>query len=351
MSDQPPAATPDPADAAQTPLERRYRRLLRVYPAPYRADRADEIVGTYLDLVDPRRRWPSPGDALDVLRGGLHERLRGYGALGLLAALPLAASLALHTLLALSAFLLVRVELATPPVPELPTVGPVQTLGAVVWLGWLVVGLSAPLLPGRWTRRAALAVVLLTLALPAAAGLTGQPRPPLLVLVPTTALGLVTLALPAEPGRLTRILTPLAAGVGAVASGAWWDDADRYLMYHSTPEILAAAGELLVALAVAVALRYTVNGDDRGLWATLLLAVPAGLLTVQPLTKHLWAHPGGSPSWGAYAGTSVLVVLAGGLLLAAMIASRAARHRAVRRRLASGVCPTCGHRPVDEPAG
>ncbi|MEU4427969.1 hypothetical protein AB0F81_45725, partial [Actinoplanes sp. NPDC024001] len=58
-------------------LERRYRRLVRIfYPAGYRAERGTEIVGTYLALASPDRRWPSAADAGDLAAGGLRQRLR-----------------------------------------------------------------------------------------------------------------------------------------------------------------------------------------------------------------------------------------------------------------------------------
>ncbi|GAA3884916.1 hypothetical protein GCM10022243_57170 [Saccharothrix violaceirubra] len=49
-----------------TPLERRYRRLLRVLPADYRADREEEMVATLLDdrtdELDREHGWPGWGE-------------------------------------------------------------------------------------------------------------------------------------------------------------------------------------------------------------------------------------------------------------------------------------------------
>jgi hypothetical protein len=75
-------------------LERRYRRLLRAYPAAYRAERGDEIVGTFLDTAGPDRRWPHVRDAADLLGDGLRQHLRARHARGLEAGAPLAATLA-----------------------------------------------------------------------------------------------------------------------------------------------------------------------------------------------------------------------------------------------------------------
>ncbi|WP_162907883.1 hypothetical protein [Allorhizocola rhizosphaerae] len=56
-------------------LERRYRRLLLCYPRSYRRARADEIVGTLLDLAPPGRTRPTVREAVNLLRQGLRARL------------------------------------------------------------------------------------------------------------------------------------------------------------------------------------------------------------------------------------------------------------------------------------
>ncbi|MEU7934965.1 hypothetical protein [Micromonospora echinofusca] len=95
-------------------LERRYHRLLRAYPAEYRRARGAEIVGTYLDLAGPGRRWPSPADAADLVRGGLRQRLRAAGAADLVPGVRLAAVLAFLTATALAGAWSV-LELRPPP--------------------------------------------------------------------------------------------------------------------------------------------------------------------------------------------------------------------------------------------
>ena len=67
-------------------LERRYRKLLRAYPLGYRAQREEEILGTYLELAGQDRRWPTARDATDVLASSLRERLRANGTLGVIPA-------------------------------------------------------------------------------------------------------------------------------------------------------------------------------------------------------------------------------------------------------------------------
>ncbi|RAO43458.1 hypothetical protein GAR06_04590 [Micromonospora saelicesensis] len=339
---------PNPAqEQAGSPLESRYRRLLWAYPGDYQAERGDEIVGTYLDTVDPGRRWPSPHDAVDLLGAGLRERLRGYGALGLVAALPLAATAALNTLVAVSAFLLLQVEFEDPRFARLDPVGPFQTLGAVIWLGWLLVGLAATALPGAWARTAAAGGFLLTIAVPPVAAVTSQPGPPLFVLAPAVALGLATLALPSHPGWVARSLPPLTAGcvtAASVAFSAAENGGNMFTSYGSTPELLAMAGGVMFALVLLVGLGRALRADDAGLWATLLLATPAGLFGADQLSQATWGTSGGGPAPTAFAVTAGSIVLVGAGLLTAALAGQAARHQTVRRRLLDDACPTCGHR-------
>jgi hypothetical protein len=75
-------------------LERRYRRLLLAYPSTYRVYRGEEIVSTLCDGARPRQRFPRPVEALDLVAGGLRERLGGPASTpladGLRLALPIA---------------------------------------------------------------------------------------------------------------------------------------------------------------------------------------------------------------------------------------------------------------------
>jgi hypothetical protein len=55
-------------------LERRARWLLRAYPAAYRADRGEEIIGTLLEAVPPGRDWPPSREAVALVAAGLRAR-------------------------------------------------------------------------------------------------------------------------------------------------------------------------------------------------------------------------------------------------------------------------------------
>ncbi|MEN3610069.1 GlsB/YeaQ/YmgE family stress response membrane protein [Plantactinospora sp. ZYX-F-223] len=324
-------------------LERRYRRLLHAYPSRYRSSRGDELVGTYLDLVDQDRRWPSRHDAVDVLRGGLRQRLREQGALGLAASVPIAATIAVGTLAALAAFLLIQVEFTNLPAHVLPAqVGPAQTLGVFLWIGWLLAALATTVLPGRWARRGVAAAILLTLTVIPASPLSGLPRPPLYVLVPVLAFGLTALALPARPGWAGRIPPLLGALTGTAAaalfevvegSGNW------FTSYNSTVEVLGTAGVGLVGLALAFGLVRAVTGDSTALWSVVLLVTPAGLLGIRPIADWYW---GGASTWRELAATTAVLPLLGAGLLLAVVAWHGARYRAIRARAAGNPCPTCG---------
>lgn len=55
-------------------VERRARWLLRAYPAAYRADRGEEIIGTLLEAVPPGQDWPPPREAVALAAAGLRAR-------------------------------------------------------------------------------------------------------------------------------------------------------------------------------------------------------------------------------------------------------------------------------------
>jgi hypothetical protein len=64
----------DPAGADRvTPLERRSRLVLRAYPAAYRRERGEEMIGTLLETT-PDRAWPKLQDVCALAVGGLKAR-------------------------------------------------------------------------------------------------------------------------------------------------------------------------------------------------------------------------------------------------------------------------------------
>ena len=59
-----------------TGLERRYRRLLRCYPAGFRCEHEEEILTVLLADAQEGQRWPRPAEAAALLRSGIHMRLK-----------------------------------------------------------------------------------------------------------------------------------------------------------------------------------------------------------------------------------------------------------------------------------
>ncbi len=59
-----------------TPLERRYRILLRAYPNAYRDERQAELLGVLLDSAPKGQTRPAPREAIDLVCSGTRTRLR-----------------------------------------------------------------------------------------------------------------------------------------------------------------------------------------------------------------------------------------------------------------------------------
>jgi hypothetical protein len=78
-----------------TKLERRARALLRAYPAQYRRDRAEEMIGTLLEAAPPGRSFPTARDTWALIAGGRHARAARNRSLGVRANLRLALLLGL----------------------------------------------------------------------------------------------------------------------------------------------------------------------------------------------------------------------------------------------------------------
>jgi hypothetical protein len=63
--------------AAHAELERRYRRLLRLYPREFRARRWAEMLGVLMAAARDGQNRPARGDVSDIVKGSLLMRLRG----------------------------------------------------------------------------------------------------------------------------------------------------------------------------------------------------------------------------------------------------------------------------------
>jgi hypothetical protein len=276
------------ADPAPSTLERRYRTLLRAYPARYRAERGEEILGTLLDLAGPDRRSPRISDAADLVASGLRYRLGMGTVAGLDGGLATAAPIALCVAAGISAFAWWRVEPVTPGVHigGSALFGLFRTLGPVAYLAWLVAAAGWAVLrtgPARLLVGFAIAV---TLTLPFVAPLTGVDRPPLWVLMALSAFGV--LALGGYPRPLStdeRLAVPVGAVAVAITASAVmraWPPSGGGFGYYYQPTIsrVGTITASVVAAVAAVAVVRAVRGrsGSEWLWAAALLALPAGWL-------------------------------------------------------------------------
>ncbi|MFV2101371.1 hypothetical protein [Micromonospora sp. LOL_024] len=325
-----------------TALERRYRRLLLAYPADYRRDRGDEIVGTYLDLADGGRRWPSPSDAADLVRGGLRQRLRAAVATDLIPGVRLAGLLALATATFLAGFWMV-VEQQQPVGAGVPGFGPFVSAGVVLWLVWLLAALLVLVAPGRPTHVTITVAMLATTAVPALSLAAGLPRPPLLVLAPQVALGVLALAVDRHLPLTARFLPIVtAASGGAFASRAggslYWGS------YRWTSEqLLPATGAVLLVVTVLLAVGLAIRQDTRGGWAVLALLTPSGLLSVHILASAVDGLGGAPrPTYPTLVGTALVVGLLGPTVLPAAVALRRRAGILSAGPRPTKPCPTCG---------
>ncbi|MCO8273705.1 hypothetical protein M1L60_24215 [Actinoplanes sp. TRM 88003] len=256
-------------------LRERYTRLLRWYPVADRADRGAEIVDTYVDLAATGQRRPRPADAVDLMAGGLRQRLRAHSALGLADALPVAGSLALMMTTVLAAVWLINTE--SPGVwhdPASPMLGPFHSIGTPTWVAWLLAPLAAPLGLGRWAVAAAITV---TAAVAVAVSVVPwfemtALHPPLFLLVAQIGLGLAALAADNRRGLLDTAVVIAPAAVAAALAAMVVPE------HQIGREALSVAALILVTAVVVLGVFFTARRDRRGWWPAALLVWPVLLL-------------------------------------------------------------------------
>jgi hypothetical protein len=156
-------------------LQRRYTRLLRLYPRSYLQKRGDEMLATLLDASPGDRKRPTLADTADIavhatqMRLGLSsDRFTGR-------VLEVAASPGLAIAAAVSFVLFLSTELyallnhqyglnlvidgaGTSIVPR-PHFGPFATTGAVIYVGWIAITAIALIWPARRRSLAVFGVV------------------------------------------------------------------------------------------------------------------------------------------------------------------------------------------------
>jgi hypothetical protein len=132
-------------ERAEELLARRYRWLVRAYPADYRDRRGEEIVGLLLDASAPGQRWPAPAAAADLLVGGLRRRIGGLTFASVSGCLSAAGPMALALAAGLSLFWLLGYELAGEPnwtQYGVSPLGPFETSAPITYAAWVATAAS-----------------------------------------------------------------------------------------------------------------------------------------------------------------------------------------------------------------
>lgn len=308
-------------------LEQRYRRLLRIYPGRYRAERGEEIVGTYMECAAEERTRPSIADVGDIAKAGLRQRLR-YAPEGLPGGMRLAAVMGLSIVTAVALVFTVRVEM-TPLLQGslFDSFGPYQSPAVIAWATWMLTGLAAAVLPGRLTRGLVLLPLIVTVGYIPIAYQTNYGSPPMFSVVPLVIFGAMALAWPKTPHWTMRIAPP-AALVLALAPMAFVAPNRPYRESAAVLFMPVAVLLLLGALAAGGVVEYLVRRTTRALWATSLLLLPAAWFATYPAAGTRMMTEGWTIPSGRYIPTAIwlgLVAMAVPLVALAWSHRRAAK--------------------------
>ncbi len=264
---------------SQTPgkLERRARTLLRAYPADYRHDRAEEIIGTLLEAAPPGRSFPTAREAWSLIAGGRHARATLNRRPGV------KANVRLTLLLGISIYLSFYFghTLAASVLGFFPGPG-------VSWLtmATLVLGAAVALAPWLGSRAAATALAVPAGALVAYGELSGPHGSEATTAVAELLVVMAVLAaLSGGPVRLPRswLWLPCASPL-VLAAG-------RVLSLQHTPR-LEASLELGALLLLAVVVVCWLVTDARPAFALCLAVLLGAVITTLPELVD-----GGSPMW------------------------------------------------------
>jgi hypothetical protein len=246
-----------------TALERRCRLLLRAYPAAYRQDRGEEIIGTLLEATPAGRSWPLARDVRGLFMGGLRARAALNRRLTTAANLRIAALVAVAGYLAFSALVYLRVGVLAMT----------EMTGRTHQAGWLLLPVAALVgLVAAMVWVSSRKGVLLAASITAAAGvsLAGGWRP--------TALGWPVI----ELACLATVM--LLAGRGERPGGRWlWPVA----VVAALPLVVGllpragtlAFGMLLLAMGFVSVLWVVIDARPAIATAVFLLAfwLPSGI--------------------------------------------------------------------------
>jgi hypothetical protein len=176
-----------------TPLERRYERLLLLYPSGYRRERGPEIMSTLLSASRPDQVWPSPSETFPLIGQAVRMRLgvaqsQPIGRL-LIAIGP--AQLILASLVSVMALFGAEWNpLWGRHVLPGGQFGPFQTVGIIAFLCWIAAGVAVVFDDPKITRSLVVMSMLATVSLVPISRAFAVDRPTLGLLVFLFVLGL-----------------------------------------------------------------------------------------------------------------------------------------------------------------
>jgi hypothetical protein len=270
-----PGPAPVPQHAGHLPpeagaLERGYRRLLVLYPAPYRRIHEEEMLAVLMTAAPAGKHRPGITEAADLIWGGLRVRCQPPR--------DGAAEPAWRDALAVLSVIMPVIVLLTATAQETQTLLSTPGVFSYGFPLWALQGLTAPLALAalallRLQRVAALAAVALVIWLVSRGGglasLVYGPAWAYLFL----ALGLEIVALAASPGprRGLQILTWRNGALIVIATLA--------VSTTSYPVTLIVIAVICAAMALASSL---------GRWLLVLLAIPAWPFFIPPAFTTPW---------------------------------------------------------------
>ncbi len=254
-----------------TKLERRCRLLMLSYPAAYRRERADEMLGTLLDTTPPGRTWPLARDARALLAGGLRARGPLYRRPAAATDLRLAALLGAAIYLSLTVY-----RRGYAPLPPWRQEWP-ELLTTALALVTVLVAMRA--------RRRLLAAVAAVGAGAVDVVQAGHSYPAMLVQLSTLA-ALVLLS-----GRHERVPLLWLCLPGVLFVAPWLATLALYLRVDRYVVFLSQSGQLALAMVVVVA--AWILFDPRPAVAMAIASVVAfgaGMITVLSTVLQYTTH-------------------------------------------------------------
>lgn len=281
-------------------LERAYRRLLRAYPARWRAEREQEVLSVLLDAAEAEgRQRPAAGEVADLVGHGLLARLGGRLDSRARETTALLALASLTTVLLLCLFVgewwpwpVAERAPEDRPVSAWPgTPGPFNTVAGPVVAAMLAGPVLAVLGRARAARLVLLVSVPVVLSLPVLAALLDLRRPAAWALAALVGFAVLSLA---APVRRPVALSGLTAALTAVLVVALWsnhtggDDPRPYFYVGYDLAMVARFGPWAVALGLAFAAGRRVLLRPAALVGACWLSVFA--VQVWP-TDHLYVAP------------------------------------------------------------